>query len=195
MILTCDRAVAHVLGIEGGYSDNARDSGGKTRWGVTEKVARRYGYTGAMHLLPLATATAIYTEEYWTPLQLDDVNALSGPVAYELFDTGVNCGVSRAGEFLQQSLNVLNRAQVDFSDIDVDGDVGQATLRAFRSMLAFRGRAGERVLHRMLNSLQGAFYVELAETREKDEDFVFGWFAHRVTSFEEVEQWIKGGGA
>jgi len=31
-----------------------------------------------------------------------------------------------------------------------------------------------------LNCLQGAFYVELAEKREKDERFVYGWLLNRV---------------
>ena len=39
---------------------------------------------------------------------------------------------------------------------------------------------GEVVLVRALNSLQGAFYVELAEKRQKDEAFVYGWLLNRV---------------
>ncbi len=33
---------------------------------------------------------------------------------------------------------------------------------------------------RALNALQGAFYVELAERRAKDEAFVYGWLLNRV---------------
>jgi len=36
-------------------------------------------------------------------------------------------------------------------------------------------------LYKMLNALQGAYYIELAERREKDEDFIYGWFKHRVS--------------
>ena len=45
---------------------------------------------------------------------------------------------------------------------------------------AIRSQKGMDVLVVMLNALQGAFYVTLAERREKDERFVFGWFANRV---------------
>jgi hypothetical protein len=41
---------------EGGYSDNAADSGGQTKYGITEEVARAHGYTGAMKDLPLSVA-------------------------------------------------------------------------------------------------------------------------------------------
>jgi len=36
------------------------------------------------------------------------------------------------------------------------------------------------VLCRALNCLQGAYYIELAERREKDERFVYGWLKNRV---------------
>jgi hypothetical protein len=32
----------------------------------------------------------------------------------------------------------------------------------------------------MLNSLQGSSYVEIAERREKDEKWIYGWFKNRV---------------
>ena len=36
------------------------------------------------------------------------------------------------------------------------------------------------VMLRMLDAQQGAFYMDLAERRPKDERFVYGWFLHRV---------------
>lgn len=37
-----------VLKNEGGYVDHPNDTGGPTHWGITEKTARSYGYTGKM---------------------------------------------------------------------------------------------------------------------------------------------------
>ena len=78
-------------------------------------------------------------------------------------------------------MNVLNNRGQNYSDLKVDGDVGGKTLNALKAFMAKRGSSGESVLYNMLNSLQGAFYVTLAERREKDEKFVFGWFKNRVS--------------
>jgi len=86
-------------------------------------------------------------------------------------------GRARAGTFLQRSLNVLNNKQSITPDIGVDGLVGRNTLKSLERVVSVRGNE---VLFKMLNCLQGAFYVELAERREKDETFIFGWFIKRV---------------
>jgi len=175
-----DTAIADLLGIEGDYADDPADSGGKTRFGITEAVARRHGYQGPMRELPAVAARAIYRADYWDAQSLDTVAMLSRRIAWELFDTGVNMGTSQAGEFLQMSLNAFNRQATDYPDIEVDGEIGPQTLDALTAFLKRRGKDGETVLLRALNALQGAAYIELAERREKDERFVFGWFLQRV---------------
>lgn len=166
---------------EGGFVDDPADSGGATRYGITEKVARESGYMGPMEQFPRALAFDIYASRYWDPLMLDQVEQIAGPIAEELADTAVNMGPARAAIFLQRSLNVLNDRQRLYRDITVDGDVGNRTLEALGAYVAARGVVGAVVLRRMLNCLQGAFYVELAERREKDERFVYGWIKERVS--------------
>jgi lysozyme family protein len=39
--------------------DHPADIGGPTRWGITQAVARRHGYTGEMHALPRHMAVAM----------------------------------------------------------------------------------------------------------------------------------------
>lgn len=175
-----EKAFRDVVGIEGRYSDNPADGGGETMWGITEKVARAHGYSSPMRDMPVAVAHRIYGEEYWVALNLDQVAAMSPSIAGELFEQGVNMGVSRAATHFQRALNVLNRVGRDYPDIAVDGVVGPGTLRALHQLLWTRKDAGEPVLKRALNCLQGAFYIELAERREKDEAFVFGWLRNRV---------------
>lgn len=173
-------ALVEVFGIEGGFSDDPADSGGATRYGITEAVARRHGYTGPMRELPADLARAIYRADYWGAQNLDTVAMFSRRIARELFDTGVNMGIGQAGEFLQMSLNAFNRQGADYTDIEVDGEIGPKTLDALDAFLKRRGRDGETVLLRALNALQGAAYIELAERRDKDERFIFGWFLQRV---------------
>ncbi len=171
-------AIAKLLPIEGGYSNNPDDSGGKTAWGITEDVARANGYEGLMWSMPVATAKRIYKAQYWDTLFLDDCP--STRVAHEMFDTGVNCGIGVAGEFLQRALNALNRKQRDYPDMKVDGVPGPVTQHALRKFLEQRGDEGEAVLLKALNCLQGARYVRLAEQREKDETFLYGWLKQRI---------------
>ncbi len=175
-----EKALKHTLDIEGGYSDHPADSGGKTRYGITEAKARAFGYTGSMHLFPVGLAIQIYREDYWDIIRLDEVAELSEAVALELFDTGVNCGIGTPVRFLQRLLNAFNREQKDYQDITVDGLMGRDTLAALRAFLTRRGTLGSQVLVEALNSLQGAFYTDLAERRSKDEAFMFGWFTNRV---------------
>lgn len=180
MFVSFDLAFARVLGIEGDFSDDPADSGGATRFGITEQVARAHGYKGDMRELPLETAKQIYRRDYWDRLSLDAVARLSFPIAEELFDTAVNCGQGVAGTWLQRCLNALNRQQKDYPDVVVDGVVGPRTVEALGAYLAHRKQHGEKVLLRALNALQGAHYISLAEKRAKDEAFVYGWFLNRV---------------
>jgi len=177
---TFEKALKHTLGIEGGFSDDRRDSGGATRYGITEKVARAFGYEGLMSELPLDLAKRIYKEQYWDIIRLDEVAAIAPEVALELFDTGVNCGQARAVQFLQRSLNLFNNNASQYADLEVDGLIGRNTLTALAAFVSRRGNMGVQVLVTALNCLQGAFYTDLAERRPKDEAFAFGWFANRV---------------
>jgi len=173
-------ALQHVLGIEGSYSDHPDDSGGKTRFGIIESEAREHGYEGDMRDLPLKVAKDIYHEGYWQELRLAPISTIYYPLAEELFDTGVNMGTEDAARYLQRSLNALNRQERDYSDIAVDGIVGPKTLDALRAFSSKRGSRGLKVLVKMLNSLQGAKYVRIAEENEALESFVYGWFRLRV---------------
>lgn len=173
--------IDHIIGVEGGFVDDAADSGGATRYGITEATARRCAYTGSMADLSIDTARAIYVAEYWQPIRGDDLAAESAHIARELMDTAVNQGVGRAAEYLQRSLNVLNDRGSLYADLKVDRNIGPTTISIYRQFAAQRGDPGRTVLLNMLNCLQGSTYVSLAEAREKDERFVYGWFRARVT--------------
>lgn len=181
MSRTFDSFFEELIQVEGGYSDNPNDSGGKTKYGITEAVARAHGYVGSMRDLPLSEAKILYKKRYWDVLKLDDVDKLSSLIARKLADIAVNMGHNRAGTFLQRSLNVLNRRRLYYPDLVVDGNVGDITLEALRKFVQARGGVnGPLVLHRCLSCLQGAFYIELAERREKDEEFLYGWILNRI---------------
>lgn len=179
--LNVTQYIEAILQREGGFVDHPNDKGGPTNWGITEQVARSFGYFGDMRQLPRETAFNIYLERYWAQPKFDKVNDLSQSIAEEMLDTGVNMGTGTAAKFLQRALNVLNVQEQHYPDIEVDGSIGRMTLFALSSFLNRRGREGEAVLLKMLNSQQSVRYMEIAERDKRQETFQFGWQRHRVS--------------
>jgi lysozyme family protein len=54
-----DQLIDELIAREGDFVDHPADIGGPTRWGITQAVARRHGYTGEMHALPRHMAVAM----------------------------------------------------------------------------------------------------------------------------------------
>ena len=109
-------ALAIILQLEGGYSDDKDDSGGKTNYGITEAVARENGYYGDMREIPEAIAAAIYRNRYWDACLCDK---LPWPMALYVFDSAVNQGPGAATLMMQSALGVTE-----------DGVIGPATIAA-----------------------------------------------------------------
>jgi lysozyme family protein len=180
MSKTVDAFIDGVIDREGDYVDHPSDRGGPTRWGVTEAVARAFGYDGPMHELPQDTARAIYRRRYWDEPGFGKIAKVSEAIADELFDTGVNMGTGKPAEFLQRALNSLNSRGKLFPDLTVDGRIGSMTVAALEKQIARRGRDGELVVLRLLNAQQAVRYMDIAENRESQEDFMYGWIRTRV---------------
>jgi lysozyme family protein len=175
-----DTLVEGLIAREGGYTNNPADPGGETIWGITKGVARENGYSGPMRAMTRDQAKAIYRAKFWAKPGLYLIAPLSPAIAEELLDTGVNAGTGTAGMMLQRALNALNREGRDYPDVKVDGGIGPGTAGALATYLKKRGRAGESVMLKALNCLQGARYIEIAEGREASEQFVYGWLDARV---------------
>ena len=173
--------IDEVIGREGGYSNHPSDTGGATRWGVTEAVARAHGYRGDMRAYPRDDAVEVYRRIYWLRPGFDRIAEHAPAVAAELFDTGVNMGPEVAAGFLQRALNALNRGASDYADIAVDRRVGPTTVAALQAFLARRGAGGETVLLKAIEALQGERYLRLAEQRPANEAFLYGWLANRLS--------------
>ena len=178
--MNIDALIDEVIQREGGYSNHPADKGGPTNWGITEQVARAWGYLGDMRALPRSAAVTIYKNRYWTGPKFDQVAVICPAIGEEMFDTGINMGPAVAGMFLQRALNVLNRGATDYPDIGTDGNVGPMTIHALTSFMKKRGAEGGEVLRKTLDGLQCARYVELAEGRPANESFLYGWIANRV---------------
>lgn len=113
-------AFEKLLGHEGGYSDHKDDPGGKTRYGITEAVAREVGYRGDMRELPLDLAQRIYKDRYWDAVQAEHLPA---DIRYAVFDAAVNSGIAQAAKWLQRACGVKD-----------DGVIGPQTIRAANAL-------------------------------------------------------------
>ncbi len=110
-----DRLMQH----EGGYVNHPNDPGGETKWGVTKRVARQYGYKGSMKKLPKATANKIAEQLYWDKVRGGE---LDKAIAWQVLDASYNHGVKRAVKFLQKAVGV-----------PADGMIGDVTIKAVQA--------------------------------------------------------------
>jgi lysozyme family protein len=117
--MSFDQAFATIASIEGGFADRSpqADPGGATKYGITERVARAWGYKDDMRDLPLDTARAIAKAWYWDKFQCDQFDPR---IAYQLFDAAYNGGYPL--KWLQECVGVTT-----------DGVLGAKTIAAVRT--------------------------------------------------------------
>lgn len=181
------KIIDKIIEKEGGYVNNPHDGGGETNYGITIAKAREYGYRGSMKDLPLSVAEGIYGIDFWDKLMLDEVENLSPSICYIIADTAVNMGQSRVITMLQGLLNALNVREKLYSDIPVDGNIGNQTLAALKNYLkARKNQNGEDDLCFALSGLRVEKYFEFAsqEKNDKDETFIQGWIRRARENWE-----------
>ena len=159
------------LAYEGGYVNHQNDRGGETNWGITKKLARKYGYEDDMKKLPVEKAMNIYFHEFWKRNRYGEI--LNRELQKEMFDLAVNTGSRTANRYLQRAYNLLNQ-----KGITVDGIIGPQTLRAVNSY------PHPNCLFNLLNGYQARHYINLAEKDKTQKSFIRGWFM-RVT----IKRW------
>ncbi len=165
-------ALAIVFAFEGGYSNDRHDSGGKTKFGIIEKEARQWGYNGDMRDLTREFASNIYYKKYWTAHRLNSIASFSPEIAMEVFEMGVNMGSPRGVKAFQRSLNILNRNEKLYNNITVDGIMGLVSIKTFMKLPS----ADYPVMIKLINCIQGEYYMKFIENNETQEAFARGWF-------------------
>jgi lysozyme family protein len=154
-----DRALARVLGYEGGLSDNPADRGGRTDHGITQRTYDAWRTTTGQAKRPVDYVTddevrAIYLSDYWMPCNCD---SLPENLAEAVFDMAVNSGVWNTKLALQRAVRV-----------QADGVIGPQTVAAAQAapdaVLAFlKQRAG--------------LIAEILATKPSQTIFAGGWIS------------------
>jgi lysozyme family protein len=95
-----EASISKTLTYEGGYTNDPRDPGGATNWGITIFDARLHWKPDAtaadVKAMPKSVAIEIYRQKYWAKMGCDDRPA---GVDFVDFDLGVNSGVGRTTQF------------------------------------------------------------------------------------------------
>lgn len=176
-----NKYIQDLIAREGGYVNHPNDRGGPTTWGVTEQVARAYGYTGDMRSFPRSKAEEIYRSRYWIDPGFAWIAVIMPKLAEELFDAGVNMGPQRVVKFLQRGLNALNRRAGAYPDIIADGVFGRMSKASLNGLISDRGSSKAQIaLLRLCDGQQIVRYLEITENDPKQEDFLFGWIMNRT---------------
>jgi len=127
-----ERALEHVLEMEGGFTDDPDDPGGPTNKGIILEVYCRHtgrtlsAATRGQRVAELREISSelvedIYRKRYWRPSR---ASSMPAAIAFMHFDASVNQGLTGAARLLQQAANRQG------ARLDVDGEVGPLTLAA-----------------------------------------------------------------
>ncbi|MEG0299328.1 MAG: glycosyl hydrolase 108 family protein [Aurantimicrobium sp.] len=176
----CMTFVAHW---EGGWSDDAQDPGGATKYGVSLKWLKDLARQGEqvdfngdgeitvkdIQLVSPFAAAKMFKKEFWDRGQLDK---FPNRLALSVFDMAVNCGYPRAYKQLQKGLNLWNGAE-----LRVDGVIGPKTLQA---IFALEAPTMSKFVDYYDNERR-AFYKRLVIDKPELGKFLKGWL-NRVSA-------------
>ena len=157
------RALAFVLKVEGGYTNDPVDRGGATNKGILQRVYDTYRKAEGLRPADVRRildieVEEIYRDAYWLE---GDCDRMAWPVSLVHFDACVNTGVTQAAKFLQRSVGA-----------EPDGRIGPKTLAALRAVLE---RETPLALAERLVRRREPFYRRLAEADPTQNRFLQGW--------------------
>ena len=162
-----EKAFIKILKNEGEYSNHPLDSGGETMYGITKKVAERNGWK--IENLTIADAKFAYRNFYWNALNCDLIE--NQRIAEEIFDMGVNCGVKNAAKSVQLTLNLLNRNNLSWFDLLIDGLIGKKTIEIINN-LTLKDIEYFLIIYKCERYI---YYRNITLSNPKNEIFLRGW--------------------
>lgn len=157
-------AIKVVLKHEKGYSNNPRDKGGETNWGISK---RSYPNVDIKNLT-LKDAKDIYFRDFWIPVRCGIFD--NQLIATKIFDISVNMGKARAIRLLQKSVNAVFRSK----KLKVDGKIGYKTLKAANDAVPIE-------LLIEIRAQQAIRYTEIILRDPSQKVFLKGWMRRAVS--------------
>lgn len=170
---------------EGKYDNDPKDLGGETYrgiarnynkdwngWIIIDSMKARKDFPKCLDAVEELQQLVFlrYKAKEWNTIKGDEIE--NQAIANELYDQAVLFGVGKSVEHLQRTLNILNRNQLLYTDIKVDGVMGQNTLNTLK--ICIKKNKAVRVLN-ILNGFQIYRCITLMESNTEKERWI-GWY-------------------
>lgn len=168
-------AFSLVIQHEGGYSNTPGDTGGPTKWGITQADLAEYlGHAVTaedVENMAQDTAIDIYGTKYWAPLSLDSI--VKPELAAIIFDQGILRGTETVSNDLKAVFGVTDAGLMPASLLTAINGCDQTHL-------------GVRFLIVSRNHL-----IAISQAHSNDAQFLKGW-VNRIDSCEFYYFGIQG---
>lgn len=168
------KAIPFILKHEGLYSDNPKDPGGPTNYGISLSFLKGLGCAGDLNHdgvvdvrdikgITVADAMKLYYDNFWAKYKYE--NVIAQPIATKLFDLCVNMGPTAAHKVAQLS---VNRLVVEREKLTADGILGP------KSFAAINGIKPNTLMNILCNEAE-KYYDSLVIKKPDLETFLRGW--------------------
>jgi lysozyme family protein len=170
---------------EGGFTDNPKDRGGRTNFGITQRVYD--GYRRGKNLsyndvkdISMEEVREIYYKDYYMPSKCSE---MPEKISVVVFDTAVNSGVGRSIKTLQQAIGCK-----------IDGSMGPETLLRFKDYLK---NHDQMAFINSFTKIRDNFYHAIVERDFTQNIFLKGWlrrlnflkdYINDVKTLEEIKK-------
>lgn len=174
-----DTCFEKLMEIEGGFVNDARDSGGATKYGITISTLSNYRKMPCtisdVQNLTESEARIIYFDWYWNPHSLNDFK--NSPIAYLIFDQNVNRGLKPSIMGLQRALGVTK----------IDGILGSQTRSTLLGVNTTREmfELCTEYIHQCQDS-----YCRIVVADPKNIAFIGGWINRTQELQTIVNEWM-----
>ncbi len=160
-----------ILQNEGGFVDRKEDRGGRTNFGITQRVYDDFNLHRGQPVRDVkfiheSEVETIYYIRYWLPASCDK---MPEPLDILVFDFAVNSGVGRASKMLQACVGVTQ-----------DGKIGKNTITAIANKIMQMGI--DKVCFIYLEARKG-FFNGIVERDSSQKVFLKGWM-NRIAHME-----------
>lgn len=173
-----DDALKMVLKYEGGYVNDPDDHGGATNKGIIQTNYDVYRTSKKLAKQSVEDITNeevsdIYFKNYWLASKCDQ---LPIELAYVVFDTAVNSGVSRSAKFLQRIVGAVD-----------DGVIGPKTLELVKAFCKIKGVMD--IANKYID-MREAFLNGIVQRDITQKKFLKGWL-NRTSSLRTIIAGLK----
>ena len=153
-----NEAFQKTLGYEGGLSNDKNDSGGLTKYGISQASYPNLDIKN----LTLDQAKEVYKRDYWDACRCGEIS--DKQLAMQIFDMAVNHGTGGAGKLVQKAINNLAGKEA----LIVDGAIGKMTIQAVNYLDA-------KQLNNYIVRYRARFYAQICAKNQTQICFLEGW--------------------